>query len=379
MTMSLSSSALEFEVQARDPRSQARAGRVKTAHGEFLTPIFMPVGTLATVKAVLPRDLEEHGARIILSNSYHLFIRPGIELIKKAGGLHRFMGWNRPILTDSGGFQVFSLSRLREISDEGVRFRSHVDGAEIFLTPESVMDIQEGLGSDIAMIFDECPPPAKDRAPVIKACERTTAWAIRARKHHKLPRQALFGIVQGGGFTDLRLDHLDQLTQIGFDGYALGGLCVGEDKEETRRIFNEVIPRMPQEKPRYMMGVGTPLDFLDAVEGGADMFDCVNPTRYARNGTAYTETGLLVARNGKYTEDLRPLQEGCLCYTCRHFSRAYLRHLIKSEEMLGPQLLAIHNFYFFVRFLERIREAVLEGRFLEFKQNFLNNFDPECR
>jgi len=370
---------LKFEILAKDPGCQARAGLVTTSHGTFETPVFMPVGTQATVKSVLPRDLEEIGAKILLSNSYHLYIRPGIDIIKKCGGLHRFMGWKGSILTDSGGFQVFSLSRLRTITEEGVRFQSHVDGKEIFLTPESVVEIQEGLGSDIAMIFDECPPVGREREPIRKACDLTTLWARRAKKHHRLATQALFGIVQGGIFADLRLEHLDQLAGIGFDGYALGGLCVGEEKEETLEVFRRVIPRMPEDRPRYMMGVGTPVDFLEAVENGADMFDCVTPTRYARNGTAFTSEGFRVIRNSRYAEDTKPLMEGCDCYACRNFSRSYIRHLIKSEEMLGPQLLSIHNIHFFVNFLGQIRQAVKAGRLIEFKQNFLNHFDPECR
>ncbi|HTL47376.1 MAG TPA: tRNA guanosine(34) transglycosylase Tgt [Verrucomicrobiae bacterium] len=368
-----------YELETRSPEGHARAGRVRTPHGEFETPVFMPVGTQATVKGLLPRDIEDTGAQIILSNAYHLYIRPGIDIIKKLGGLHRFMGWNRPILTDSGGYQVFSLSRLRQIAEEGVRFHSHFDGREIFLTPESVMEIQEALGSDIAMIFDECPPPTRDKERVKKACGITYRWAQRAKKRHRLPGQALFGIVQGGIFPDLRRESLDQMLEIGFDGYALGGLCVGESKEDTRRVLQEIVPRMPEDKPRYMMGVGTPIDFLEAVDAGADMFDCVNPTRYGRNGTAFTATGLCVVRNGKYNEDPDPIEEGCACYACRHFSKGYLRHLFNAEEMLGPQLVSIHNVHFFVTFLKKIREAILAGTFRSFQKNFLNNFDPECR
>ncbi len=368
-----------FEVHSRDSSCHARTGKVRTAHGDFLTPVFMPVGTQATVKGLLPRDLEDLGAQIILSNTYHLYIRPGIDIIRQAGGLHRFMGWSGPILTDSGGYQVFSLSRLRQISEEGVSFRSHFDGSEIFLGPEVVMDIQEVIGSDIAMIFDECPPATKDKARIREACEITLRWAERAKKHHKLKSQALFGIVQGGVFPELRLEHLKGIKDIGFDGYALGGLCVGENKEDTFRIFREVIPALPDEKPRYMMGVGTPLDFLEAVEHGADMFDCVTPTRYGRNGTAFTPRGLIVVRNGKYQSDFSPLDETCGCYTCLNFSRSYLRHLFNTEEMVGLQLVSLHNVYFFVNFLNSIRSAIESGSFLDFKRKFTDSFDPGCR
>lgn len=368
-----------FEVTARDRSCGARTGRVRTAHGDFLTPVFMPVGTQATVKGLLPRDLEDLKAEIILSNTYHLYIRPGIDIIRQAGGLHRFMGWSGPILTDSGGYQVFSLSRLREITEDGVTFRSHFDGREIFLGPEVVMDIQEVIGSDIAMIFDECPPATKDPARIREACAITLRWAERAKKHHKLKSQALFGIVQGGVFPEIRLEHLKGITGIGFDGYALGGLCVGENKEDTFRIFREVIPAMPEEKPRYMMGVGTPLDFLEAVEHGADMFDCVTPTRYGRNGTAFTSRGLIVVRNGKYQADFSPLDETCDCYTCRNFSRSYLRHLFNTEEMVGLQLVSLHNVHFFVNFLKAMRSAIETGSFLDFKRKFTDSFDPGCR
>ncbi len=368
-----------FEVTSKDTSCGARTGRVKTAHGEFLTPVFMPVGTQGTVKGLLPRDLEDLGAEIILSNTYHLYIRPGIDIIRQAGGLHRFMAWRGPILTDSGGYQVFSLSRLRQITEEGVSFRSHFDGSEIFLSPEKVMEIQEVIGSDIAMIFDECPPATKDPKRIREACAITTRWAERARKFHRLKSQALFGIIQGGVFPEIRLEHMRQITDIGFDGYALGGLCVGESKEDTFRIFREIVPALPEEKPRYMMGVGTPIDFLEAIEQGADMFDCVTPTRYGRNGTAFTTKGLVVVRNGKYQSDQTPLDETCGCYACRNFSRSYLRHLFNTEEMVGLQLVSIHNVYFFVNFLKSIREAIQAGKFLEFKRKFTDSFDAGCR
>ena len=371
--------AFGFEVLARDASCGARVGKVRSAHGDFETPVFMPVGTQGTVKALTPRDLQEAGAEIILGNAYHLYIRPGIDIIKSFGGLHGFMGWPGPILTDSGGYQVFSLSRLRQISEDGVKFHSHFDGSEIFLTPEKVVEIQEAIGSDIAMIFDECPPPTRDKARIQKSLDLTIRWAQRAKKHHTRESQALFGIVQGGTFEDLRRESLERTVEIGFDGYALGGLCVGEAKDETFAVLETVMPLMPEEKPRYLMGVGTPLDFLEAIGRGADLFDCVNPTRYGRNGAAFIATGLVVIRNAKYQKDERPVEDGCGCYTCRNFSRAYLRHLLNADEMLGPQLLSIHNVHFFVNFVKTIRQKIREGAFLEFKKNFINHFDPKCR
>ncbi len=368
-----------FEVLHEDKHTHARVGKVRTAHGVFETPVFMPVGTQGTVKAVTPRDLKEAGSEIILSNTYHLYIRPGTDIIKHFGGIHRFMSWPGPVLTDSGGFQVFSLSKMREITEEGARFRSHFDGREVFLSPENVMEIQEILGSDIAMIFDECPPPTPDKERIRKSLELTLRWAARCKKHHKLESQALFGIVQGGFFPDLRLESLERTVEIGFDGYALGGLCVGEAKPDTITIFDAVIPKMPKDKPRYMMGIGTPLDFVESIERGADMFDCVNPTRYGRNGGAFTHTGMVIARNSKYTKDERPIEEGCECYCCRNFSRGYIRHLMNAGEMLGGQLISIHNIYFFVQFVKGIRQHIRAGTFREFKKNFVNQFDPDSR
>ncbi len=368
-----------FSVECRDSKSAARVGSYSTAHGTFETPVFMPVGTQGTVKALTPKDLHESGAEIILANTYHLYIRPGIDIIQAFGGLHRFMGWDKPILTDSGGFQVFSLSRLRRITEEGASFHSYFDGREIFLSPEKVMDIQAALNSDIAMIFDECPPPTKDRKKIRESLELTLRWADRAKRHHRLEHQALFGIVQGGTFVDLRLESLERTAEIGFDGYALGGLCVGESKDETGEILKNVMPLMPEDKPRYLMGVGTPVDFLEGVAHGADLFDCVNPTRYGRTGAAFTLKGLVVCRNAKYRFDEKPVEEGCGCYTCTNFSRAYIRHLFNADEMLGPQLLSIHNVYFFVNFVKEIRRQIRLGTFLEFKENFLKQFDSECR
>ena len=376
----LKTTPLHFTIEKEDSQTHARTGVVQTTHGTFETPVFMPVGTQGTVKALTPRDLKEAGAEIILGNTYHLYIRPGIDIIRQFNGLHRFMGWDAPILTDSGGYQVFSLSRLRKITEEGVRFHSHFDGKEIFLTPESVIDIQEGIGSDIAMVFDECPPPTRDKQRIKDSLELTARWAKRTQVcRKKKDTQAIFGIVQGGFFTDLRKESLERTVELDFDGYALGGLCVGESKEETLSIFDAIVPEMPKEKPRYLMGVGTPLDFLEAIERGADMFDCVNPTRYGRNGAAFTWEGMVVVRNSKYSRDEKPISEKCECYTCRNFSRAYLRHLMNADEMLGPQLVSIHNVYFFVNFVKVIREKIREGSFLEFKKDFINHFDPSGR
>lgn len=374
-----SSTVFKFEVTAQDPESHARTGIVHTAHGVFETPVFMPVGTQGTVKGITPRDVAETGTEIILGNTYHLYIRPGIDIIQKFGGLHRFMGWDKPILTDSGGFQVFSLSRLREITEEGAVFQSHIDGARIFLSPEKVIEIQEVIGSDIAMIFDECPPPTKDREVIRKSLEVTLRWAERAKRHRKRPDQALFGIVQGGTFLDLRHESLERTVEIGFDGYALGGLAVGEAKEETIAVFEAMIHKLPQNKPRYLMGIGTPVDFLEGIASGADMFDCVTPTRYGRNGSAFTASGLVVVRNARYAVDERPLSEGCGCYTCLNFSRAYLRHLFNSDEMLGPQLVSIHNIYFFVNFVKGLRSEIRAGSFMRYKKDFIKQFEENSR
>ncbi len=369
----------EFEVTSQDTLTGARTGVCHTAHGSFETPVFMPVGTQAAVRALTPKDLKEAGSTIILSNTYHLFIRPGMELMRQFGGLHKFMGWDGPILTDSGGYQVFSLSRRRKIEEDGVTFFSHFDGSEIYLSPEIVMDIQEAIGSDIAMIFDECPSPTKDKKIIRDSMELTLRWAARAKKYHKMKSQALFGIVQGGFFPDLRKESLERTVEIGFDGYALGGLCVGEDKQDTLDVFDAVVHLMPQDKPRYLMGIGTPLDFVEAVSRGADMFDCVNPTRYGRSGVAFSDRGMVVVRNSKYARDESPIMEGCECYSCRNFSRAYFRHLFNTNEMLGPQLLSIHNVHFFVQFVKTIRGKIRTGEFAEFKKDFMNHFDPECR
>lgn len=373
-----------FQLLTNGKDTQARAGRIQTAHGVIETPAFMPVGTQGTVKTLAPNELEELGAEAILANTYHLYIRPGIDIIASLGGLHRFMGWAKPILTDSGGYQVFSLARLRQITDEGVRFNSHFDGREIFLTPETIMKAQESLETDIAMIFDECPPHDAGRSQVEEAVRRTIHWAKRAKKARGRSRGGvtpplLFGIIQGGQFLDLRRISLEETVAIGFDGYAIGGVSVGESKEAMERVVLEVAPKLPADKPRYLMGVGTPRDFFWAVEAGIDLFDCVNPTRYGRNGSAFTHSGRLVVRNAEYAKDERPLDEVCHCYTCKNFSRAYLRHLFNCEEILGHRLVTYHNVHFFVSLVGKIRESIRNGSFLKLKKEFLSRYDDSLR
>lgn len=368
-----------FLVESRDPKTCARTGVVHTPHGPFQTPAFMPVGTQGTVKALTPRDLQESGTEIILSNAYHLFVRPGMEVIQESGGLHRFMGWSGPILTDSGGYQVFSLSRLRKVTEEGVFFQSYFDGREIFLTPERVIEIQEVLGSDIAMVFDECPPYSQDRNLIKNSLDLTVKWAKRAKARHRREDQALFGIVQGGIFEDLRRESLERMRELDFEGYALGGLFVGESKEETLKILDGICSPMPADRPRYLMGAGTPLELLEAVSRGIDLFDCVTPTRYGRNGSAFTRKGLVVVRNGKYNRDLRPIDEHCACYACRNFSRSYLRHLFNCEEMLGPKLVSLHNVFFLVELMREIRRQIAGGTFSAFKRDFESQFDKDHR
>ena len=368
-----------FEIAGKDSETAARTGTGRTPHGNFHTPAFMPVGTQGTVKGLAPRDLEDAGAEIVLSNAYHLSIRPGIEIIREAGGLHRFMGWSRPILTDSGGYQIFSLSRLRKISEEGVLFQSHFDGSEIFLTPEKAIEIQEALGSDIAMVLDECPPYTQDRKRVRSAVDLTIQWARRAKACRRREDQALFGIIQGGIFADLRRESLEKTVELAFDGYALGGFFVGESREEGFQVLSRITPAMPGNRLRYLMGVGTPLELLEAVACGVDLFDCVTPTRYGRNGSAFSSKGLVVVRNGKYNRDFQPIDASCRCYTCQNFSRSYLRHLLNCEEILGPQLVSLHNVYFFLDFMRQIRREIHAGTFSSFKRNFESQFDPNRR
>lgn len=368
-----------FTLIQKDSETQARLGRVETAHGVFETPAFMPVGTQGTVKSLAPIDLEEMGAEIILSNAYHLYIRPGIDIIAEAGGLHRFMSWPKPILTDSGGYQVFSLARLRRITDEGVLFHSHFDGREIFLTPEAVMEAQEKLGSDIAMTFDECPPHDASYAQVQEAVRRTIHWAKRAKKLRRSSKQLVFGIIQGGRFLDLRKKSLDETIELGFDGYGLGGVSVGEPKPEMEEVVHQIAPLMPVEKPRYLMGVGTPTDLFWAIESGIDLFDCVNPTRHGRNGSAFTRFGRIVVRNATYARDPKPLDETCPCYACSHFSRSYLHHLFNCKELLGYRLVTYHNVHFFLSLVREIRKAIESRHFSELKQDFLSHYDETLR
>jgi queuine tRNA-ribosyltransferase len=365
--------AFEFELLARDPNSRARAGNLYTPHGPIPTPVFAPVGTAATVKALSPRDLIDLGAMLVLSNSYHLYLRPGDELIRDQGGLHRFMGWDRPILTDSGGYQVFSLGESREVDADGVTFRSHIDGSLHRFTPEKVMEIQENLGADIVMCFDECPEP-HDRTYNIEALARTHAWAARCQAAQTRGDQALFGIVQGGVFADLRAESAAFLTGLDFPGYAIGGLSVGETKPEMHAMLDVVLPLLPEDKPRYLMGVGAPEDLVDSVLRGVDLFDCVLPTRLGRNGAALLHGGRINLRNAKHAEDSLPIDPQCGCYACQNFSRAYLRHLTRSNEILGHQLISLHNVYFLVDLTRRMRASILEGTYAAFAADYLSAY-----
>lgn len=367
-------SALSFTVLKRDNSCAARLGKLQTGHGKVDTPVFMPVGTQATVKAMTAEELYEIGVDIILSNTYHLYLRPGEELVQEAGGLHTFMNWKRSILTDSGGFQVFSLSALRHITDEGARFQSHIDGSTHFLTPEKAVDIQEKLGADIIMCFDECAPYPCSYEAAEDAVRRTTLWAQRCHDAHEHNGQALFGIIQGNVFPDLRKKSARELITLDFPGYAIGGLSVGEPKEDMYAILDVMHPILPEEKPRYLMGVGAPEDLLEGVRRGIDMFDCVLPTRLARHGTAYTSKGKITVRNAPFARDLSPLDPECDCYVCRNYTRAYIRHLIKAEEILAHRLLTYHNIYFLVKLMENIRNAIKEGEFLRFYQQFLASY-----
>ncbi len=371
---------MNFICEEKDSRTRARAGRFTTDHGEVQTPIFMPVGTIGTVKTLSPADLKENGVQIILGNTYHLFLKPGLSILQKAGGLHRFNGWSGPILTDSGGFQVYSLDDLRKIDSDGVRFKSHWDGSTHYFTPEKVVDIQRAIGSDIMMVLDQCIANPSDRETARQAHRLTVQWAQRSRERFLATdplygyMQYQFGIVQGGIYPDLREESVRQLMEIGFDGYAIGGLAVGESQELRNRMTELCTGILPQDKARYLMGVGTPPDILDAIERGVDMFDCVIPTRNARNGTVFTRFGKLVIRNARYKEDLRPIDEQCACYTCRTFSRAYLRHLFNVNEVLGLRLATIHNIHFFMKLVRDARQAIVEKRFLPWKKSFLDDF-----
>ena len=366
---------MQFKLITTD--NHARLGHIHTTRGTINTPAFMPVGTNATVKAMDPDEMKELGAEVLLSNTYHLYLRPGHEVIKEVGGLHRFMKWDGPILTDSGGFQVFSLSPLREISDEGVTFRSHLDGSLHFLTPELVMEIQGALGADIAMVFDECTPYPATREYALKSLKLTTEWAKRCLEA-KNENQALFGIVQGGVYKDLRKQSAEELIEMDFDGYALGGLSVGEPKELMYEMVNYTTPLLPVDRPRYLMGIGDLLDVLEAVSAGIDMFDCVMPTRNARNGTLFTSRGRISIKREEFKKDPGPLDPDCSCYTCRNYSRAYLRHMFMSREILSMRLNTMHNLQFYMEFFRRLREAISSGRFEQFRKEqtpvLKNNF-----
>ena len=380
-----------FELITTDARSSARAGRLHTAHGVVETPVFMPVGTQATVKCMAPEELRELGAQIILGNTYHLVVRPGTELIARAGGLHKFMNWDGPILTDSGGYQVFSLAKLRKISKDGVEFQSHVDGATLFLGPREATAAQAALGSDIAMAFDECPHWPCDREYACSSLELTLEWAARCREEVErasrpldpgqktggtpVPlRQLLFGIVQGSVYPDLRERCARELVAIGFDGYAIGGVSVGEPPAEMTRQVEMTVPVLPSDRPRYLMGVGTPPQMVEMIARGVDMFDCVLPTRVARNGTVFTTRGTYAIRNARYREDFGPLEDGCECYACRNFTRAYIRHLFWANEILGMRLMTWHNLHLYLKTLRRAREAISAGAFDDFRRETVGTY-----
>ena len=363
-----------FQVETRDKSSKARTGVLKTPHGEIRTPVFMPVGTQATVKAMTNEQILDAGAQIILGNTYHLYMRPGHELIREAGGLHRFMNWDKPILTDSGGFQVFSLGELRKLTEEGAAFQSHIDGSRHLFTPEKVVEIEEALGSDIMMVLDECTPYPADHEYTEHSMERTHRWAKRCKDAQTRDDQALFGIVQGGMYPELRKKSAEEIAKLDFIGNAIGGLSVGEPKPMMYEMLDVVTDVLPEEKPRYLMGVGTADCLVEGVARGVDMFDCVLQTRIARNGTAVVRSGKRVIRNAEYAKDFRPIDEACDCYACRNHTRAYIRHLIKTNEILGATLLSIHNTRFTIRLMEEIRGHIEAGTFQEFRREFMGNF-----
>lgn len=370
---------MTFTYTVEAEHGRARAGVFETPHGPILTPVFAPVGTQATVKAIQPRELTELGASLVLANTYHLHLRPGDELVRGMGGLHQFMGWNGPMLTDSGGFQVFSLTEMNRIDSDGVTFKDHLDGSRHRFTPESSIQIQHNLGADIIMAFDECPQP-DDRDYVVQSLKRTHPWLARSvEEHHRsgdLARQALFGIVQGGIFEDLRAESAEFCASFDLPGYAIGGLAVGESKPAMYATLDFTVPLLPKNKPRYLMGVGSPEDLVHGVARGVDIFDCVLPTRVARNGAAMTRTGRINMRNLKYAEDPRPVEAGCTCYTCTHFSRAYIRHLVKASEILGHQLLSIHNLHLLLTLMREMRAAIVDGTFADYAASFLAQYQP---
>ena len=368
-----------FELLQTDSSTAARRGRLQTAHGEVETPIFMPVGTRATVKTLDGADLKALQAQIILGNTYHLNLRPGMEIMRAAGGLHHFMGWDLPILTDSGGFQVFSLAKMAKIQEDGVAFQSHIDGTSLFLGPAEAMAIQRDLASDIAMVFDDCPPYPADRDQVRGAVDRTTRWARECREQPKAEGQLIFGIVQGGCYEELREQSAREITAIDFDGYAIGGLSVGEPEPEMLRMAELTAPMLPANRPRYAMGLGTPVQLVELVARGVDMFDCVLPTRLARNGTAFTFGGAISLKGAAYREDFGPIEDGCDCFTCQHHTRAYLRHLLNVDEILGLRLLTIHNLRCYLRLMEVVRGHLKAGTFGEFRAAFHANYRVTSR
>jgi queuine tRNA-ribosyltransferase len=368
-----------FQLLAQDRHSKARRGRLTTAHGVIDTPAFMPVGTQGSVKAMSPRELREVNAQIILGNTYHLFVRPGLDVIKHFGGLHQFMNWDGPILTDSGGYQIFSLAKLRKITEEGVHFQNHVDGTPAFISPEIAMEIQATLGSDIAMTLDECPPWPCERDYAARSLEMTTRWAKRCKEASLNPQPStlnrlVFGIIQGATFEDLRQQSAQAMVDLDFDGYAVGGVSVGEPEEEMMRAVESSEPFLPKDKPRYAMGLGTPPQLLEMIARGMDMFDCVLPTRLARNGTAFTSTGTINLKNAEFALDQRPIEEGCACSTCREFARGYIRHLVKSEEILGLRLISLHNLHFYLDLMRQARAAIENESFDEFRKGFVGNY-----
>ena len=367
--------AVWYELIKEEKHTGARLGILHTPHGSFPTPMYMPVGTLATIKGLSPEELKEMGADIVLANTYHLWLRPGEDLVAEAGGLHKFMNWDKGILTDSGGFQVFSLSDMRKITEEGVHFRNHINGEKLFLSPEKAIHIENQLGADIIMSFDECPPFDQSYDYVKRSIERTTRWAERGLRAHQRPQdQALFGILQGAGYKDLRLAHAQEMIAMDFPGYSIGGLSVGESKEEMNQVLDYLTPVMPKHKPRYLMGVGSPDSLIDGVIRGVDMFDCVLATRIARNGTCMTSQGRLVVKNAQYARDFRPIDEKCDCYTCKHYSRAYIRHLIKCDEIFGLRLASIHNVHFLLNLMKQVRYHIENDSLLDFRQAFFEEY-----
>ena len=367
--------AVWYELIKEEKHTGARLGILHTPHGSFPTPMYMPVATLATIKGLSPEELKEMGADVVLANTYHLWLRPGEDLVAEAGGLHKFMNWDKGILTDSGGFQVFSLSDMRKITEEGVHFRNHINGEKLFLSPEKAIHIENQLGADIIMSFDECPPFDQSYDYVKRSIERTTRWAERGLRAHQRPQdQALFGILQGAGYKDLRLAHAQDMIAMDFPGYSIGGLSVGESKEEMNEVLDYLTPVMPKHKPRYLMGVGSPDSLIDGVIRGVDMFDCVLATRIARNGTCMTSQGRLVVKNAQYARDFRPIDEKCDCYTCKHYSRAYIRHLIKCDEIFGLRLASIHNVHFLLNLMKQVRYHIENDSLLDFRQAFFEEY-----